>query len=217
MRGPASRALIVALWPLAAFSAPTREVGEDYQVDYQRSPGMSVQVQAPTGSTVEIRQGVQTVARGPAPLALRPQVAGELVVTIKARNGARWETHVEARARSRVVLQAWPGRVRTRVTVTPADDAVAQPMRDAAFLDLASTLGAAAANHRLATLTGRAGDARFTAVQGGELMDLFERPADRIRVLGWLKPRLVDPDNAIGLSGRFTLVADRRRAEKLLR
>jgi len=202
----------LAGWAATGTPSSAREVGDDYQLDYVHARGAVLQVAGPVGASVEIFEGLKTVAQGTAPVTYQAPTAGVFIVSLRTAARKSWEMHVATRDGMRAVLHAWPGRVRTRLSVVNSGNA-AKPLAPAAFSSLASELAQKAPLQRFAALQAAAGSARFSALQASELLDAFPEAHERLRVLGWVRRRLVDPDNAIGLTGRFTLLADRRKAQ----
>lgn len=62
----------------------------------------------------------------------------------------------------------------------------------------------------------RTSEGGFTVDQLGQLVDLFNFSEEKVKVVEIVKPRLVDPQNAFKLYGRFTFDADKKKVKAIL-
>ncbi|HUJ27777.1 MAG TPA: DUF4476 domain-containing protein [Myxococcales bacterium] len=192
--------------PVAA--PPARVIEESATVEYRaQAEGRSlVEVAAPAGAAVDVREGQALVARDVAPMSAKAEADHWYTVSARLPSGAVKETRVQARA----------GQV---ASVSFADSAPQgpQPMSREAFKDFVHAMDVEAGDEaKLGLLKSAAAHEWFTAAMAGVIIDHVVHRENKLRAVPIVKDRILDKENAFWLYEHFTYREDKARVQEMI-
>jgi hypothetical protein len=188
--------------------APPPVVGEEVAVEYrQQSDGQAlIEVAAPVGARVDVREGQALVGRDAAPMAVKAQADHWYTVSARLPSGAAREAKVQARAAQVASLRF--------NDVAPQGP---QPMSRDAFKDFTHALDMEAGDEaKLNLLRSAASHEWFTASMAGVVIDHIVHRENKLQAVPILKDRILDRENAFWLYQHFTYREDKARVQEML-
>ena len=194
--------------PAAEAPPPARVVEESATVEYRaQAEGRSLlEVAAPPGAQVDVREGQALVGRDLAPMSVSAQPDHWYVVAARLPSGAVRETKVQARA--------------GQVASVRFDDLAPQgpqPMSRDAFKDFVHALDIEAGDEaKLNLLRTAASRDWFTAAMAGVVIDHVVHRENKLAAVPILKDRILDRENAFWLYQHFTYREDKAKVQEIL-
>jgi len=194
--------------PAAEAPPPARVVEESATVEYRaQAEGRSLlEVAAPPGAQVDVREGQALVGRDLAPMSVSAQPDHWYVVAARLPSGAVRETKVQARA--------------GQVASVRFDDLAPQgpqPMSRDAFKDFVHALDIEAGDEaKLNLLRTAASRDWFTAAMAGVVIDHVVHRENKLAAVPILKDRILDRENAFWLYQHFTYREDKAKVQEML-
>ena len=194
--------------PAPAAAPPARVVEQSATVEYRaQAEGKSlIEVAAPAGAAVDVREGQALVGRDTAPMSAKAEPDHWYVVSARLPSGAVRETKVQARA----------GQV---ASVSFADDVPQgpQPMSREAFKDFVHAMDVEAGDEaKLGLLKSAAAHEWFTAAMAGVVIDHIVHRENKLRAVPLVKDRILDKENAFWLYEHFTYREDKAKVQEML-
>ncbi len=188
--------------------APAPVIGEEVAVEYRaQSDGQSlIEVAAPTGARVDIREGQALIGRDVAPMAANVQADHWYTVSARLPSGAAREAKVQARA----------GQVAS-LRFNDVEPQGPQPMSRDAFKDFVHALDTEPGDEaKLNLLRSAASHEWFTAAMAGVIIDHIVHRESKLQAVPILKDRILDRENAFWLYQHFTYREDKARVQEML-
>lgn len=188
--------------------APARIIDENATVEYRaQAEGKAlVEVAAPQGARVDIREGQALAGRDVAPMSVKAEADHWYVVAARLASGATREIKVQARA----------GQV---ASVRFQDSAPTGPqaMSREAFKDFLHAIDIEPGDDaKLGLLRTAASREWFTAAMAGVLIDHIVRRDGKLSAVPILKDRILDRENAFWLYQHFTYREDKAKVQEML-
>ena len=192
--------------PATVVTAPA-PVGEEVAVDYRtQSEGQAlIEVAAPPGARVDVREGQALVGRGTAPMAVKAQPDHWYMIGARLPSGAVREAKVQARA----------GQVASlRFVDVPQGP---QAMSREAFKGFLQALDEEPGDQgKLNLLRSAAAKQWFTSAMAGVLIDHIVYRENKLAAVPILKDRILDRENAFWLYQHFTYREDKAKVQEIL-
>lgn len=191
----------------ATVVAPPPAVGEDVGVDYRtQSDGQAlIEVAAPAGARVDVREGQALVGRDTAPMAVKAEADHWYMVGARLPSGAVREAKVQARA----------GQVASLRFVDVAQGP--QAMSREAFKGFLQALDEEPGDQaKLNLLRSAAAKQWFTSAMAGVIIDHIVYRENKLAAVPILKDRILDRENAFWLYQHFTYREDKAKVQEIL-
>ena len=187
---------------------PARVVEQSATVQYRaQAEGKSlVEVAAPAGARVDVREGQALLGRDVAPMTVSAEPDHWYVVEARLPSGTVRETKVQARA----------GQVAS-VHFDDTAPAGPQAMSRDAFKDFLHSLDIEAGDEaKLGLLRSAAAHEWFTSAMAGVLIDHVVHRDNKLAAVPILKDRILDKENAFWLYQHFTYREDKAKVQEML-
>ena len=182
-------------------------VGEEVAVDYRtQTDGQAlIEVAAPPGARVDIREGQALVGRDTAPMAVKAEADHWYMIGARLPSGAVREAKVQARA----------GQVASlRFVDVPQGP---QAMSREAFKGFLQALDAEPGDQaKLNLLRSAAAKQWFTSAMAGVIIDHIVYRENKLAAVPILKDRILDRENAFWLYQHFTYREDKAKVQEIL-
>src|SRR5437764_964374 len=182
-------------------------VGEEVAVDYRtQTDGQAlIEVAAPPGARVDIREGQALVGRDTAPMAVKAEADHLCMIGARLPSGAVREAKVQARA----------GQVASlRFVDVPQGP---QAMSREAFKGFLQALDEEPGDQgKLNLLRSAAAKQWFTSAMAGVLIDHIVYRENKLAAVPILKDRILDRENAFWLYQHFTYREDKAKVQEIL-
>jgi len=182
-------------------------VGEEVAVDYRtQSDGQAlIEVAAPAGARVDVREGQAVVGRDTAPMAVQAQADHWYMIGARLPSGAVREAKVQARA----------GQVASlRFVDVPQGP---QAMSREAFKGFLQALDEEPGDQaKLNLLRSAAAKQWFTSAMAGVIIDHVVYRENKLAAVPILKDRILDRENAFWLYQHFTYREDKAKVQEIL-
>lgn len=194
--------------PAPVAAPPARVVEESAAVAYRpQADGQSlVEVAAPAGAAVDIRDGQALVGRDLAPMTAKAEPDHWYTVAARLPSGATRETKVQARA----------GQVAS-VSFTDGAPQGPQAMSREAFKEFVHAMDVEAGDEaKLGLLKSAAAHEWFTAAMAGVIIDHVVHRENKLRAVPLIKDRILDKENAFWLYEHFTYREDKAKVQEML-
>jgi len=193
--------------PSPATVMPPPVVGEEVAVEYRTHPeGQAlIEIAAPAGARVDVREGQALVGRDTAPMAIKAEADHWYMVAARLPSGAAREAKVQARA----------GQVASlRFVDVPQGP---QAMSREAFKGFLQALDEEPGDQtKLNLLRSAAARQWFTAAMAGVLIDHIVYRENKLAAVPILKNRILDRENAFWLYQHFTYREDKAKVQEIL-
>ena len=187
---------------------PAPVVEENVAVEYRpQSEGKTLlEVAAPAGARVDVREGQALIGRDVAPMAVRAEADHWYVVSARLPSGDVREAKVQARA----------GQIASVRFAEPVPQGP-QAMSHDAFKDFVHNLDEEAGDDaKLRLLRSAAAHEWFTAAMAGVLIDHVVHRENKLLAVPLLKDRILDRENAFWLYQHFTYREDKAKVQEML-
>jgi hypothetical protein len=187
---------------------PARVVEQSATVEYRaQAEGKAlVEVSAPAGAQVDVREGQALIAREVAPMSAKAEADHWYTIGARLPSGAVKETRVQARA----------GQVAS-VRFDDVGPVGPQPMSKEAFKDFVHAMDVEAGDEaKLGLLKSAAAREWFTAAMAGVIIDHVVHRENKLRAVPIVKDRILDRENAFWLYEHFTYREDKAKVQELL-
>src|SRR3954470_19375843 len=194
--------------PAPVVAAPAPVVGDEVAVEYrQQSDGQAlIEIAAPTGARVDVREGQALVGRDVAPMSVKAEADHWYTVAARLPSGAAREAKVQARAAQVASLRF--------VDVAPQGP---QPMSREAFKDFVHAVDLEAGDDaKLNLIRSAATHEWFTASMAGVLIDHVVHRENKLQAVPILKDRILDRENEFWLYQHFTYREEKARVQEML-
>lgn len=194
--------------PPAAVVLPAPVTEENVAVEYRpQAEGKTlIEVAAPAGARVDVREGQALTGRDVAPMAVNAEADHWYVVASRLPSGELRETKVQARAG-----QIASVHFAMEVPQGP------QTMSREAFKEFVQNLDAEAGDDaKLRLIKSAAAHDWFTAAMAGVLIDHIVHRDNKLLAVPLLKDRILDRENAFWLYQHFTYRDDRAKVQEML-
>jgi hypothetical protein len=193
--------------PATAAVVPAPAVGDDVAVEYRtQSAGQAmIEVAAPAGARVDIREGQALVGRDTAPMAITVQPDHWYAVAARLPSGANREARVQARASQVASLRF--------IDAPQAPQAMSREAFRAFLQALDEEPGDAA---KLNLLRSAAAKQWFTSAMAGVIIDHIVHRENKLAAVPILKDRILDRENAFWLYQHFTYREDKAKVQEIL-
>jgi hypothetical protein len=218
-------------------SAVIESSSEAYRLVYEPNPdGLTLmRVLSPEGAQCQVFDGKTLVVTDDVPLSFAATPDKFYRIILRMPDGLSWEKKLSARRRQTGSLWVFPpGAAPTPQTLTIAPvlptvpppafvpppvaaPARSQGMSDGDFRGLKSAIEQESfPRTKMNVLTTAASGSYFTVDQVGELVDLFDFPNDKVKVVEVVRARLLDRQNGYRLYSHFDFPNDKERVKQLL-
>jgi hypothetical protein len=191
----------------AAVLAPPPVVGEEVAVDYRtQSEGHAlIEVAAPAGARIDVREGQALIGRDTAPMAIKAEADHWYMIGARLPSGAVREAKVQARA----------GQVASlRFVDVPQGP---QAMSREAFKGFLQALDEEPGDQaKLNLLRSAASKQWFTSAMAGVILDHIVYRESKLAAVPILKDRILDRENAFWLYQHFTYREDKAKVQEIL-
>ena len=194
--------------PVVEAPMPARIIEENATVEYRaQAEGKAlVEVAAPQGARVDVREGQALVGREVAPMSVKAESDHWYVVAARLPSGATREIKVQARS----------GQVAS-VRFQDTEPTGPQAMSRDAFKDLLHSVDTEAGDDaKLGLLRSAASREWFTAAMAGVLIDHIVHRDGKLAAVTVLKDRILDRENAFWLYQHFTYREDKAKVQEML-
>jgi uncharacterized protein DUF4476 len=182
-------------------------VGEEVAVDYRtQTDGQAlIEVAAPPGARVDVREGQALVGRDTAPMAVKAEADHWYMIGARLPSGAVREAKVQARA----------GQVASlRFVDVPQGP---QAMSREAFKGFLQALDEEPGDQpKLNLLRSAAAKQWFTSAMAGVIIDHIVYRESKLAAVPILKDRILDRENAFWLYQHFTYREDKAKVQEIL-
>jgi hypothetical protein len=194
--------------PPVAEVRPAPVVEENVAVEYRpQSEGNTLlEVAAPAGARVDVREGEALAGRDVAPMTVRAEADHWYTVAARLPTGEVRETKVQARA----------GQIAS-VHFATAVPQGPQAMSREAFKDFVHNLDEEAGDDaKLRLIRSAATHEWFTSAMAGVLIDHVVHRDNKLLAVPILKNRILDRENAFWLYQHFTYREDKAKVQEML-
>jgi hypothetical protein len=193
--------------PAPAAVQPPPVIGEEVAVDYRtQSEGHAlIEVAAPAGARIDVREGQALIGRDTAPMAIKAEPDHWYMVGARLPSGAIREAKVQARAGQvaslRFVDVPQGPRAMSREAFKGFLQALDEEPGDQAKLNL---------------LRSAASKQWFTSAMAGVILDHIVYRESKLAAVPILKDRILDRENAFWLYQHFTYREDKAKVQEIL-
>ena len=210
----------------------TLETASGYTLAFRPNPdGFTlVKVVGPFGARVRIFDQSELVTSDELPLACKALPDHVYRVAIRRRDGAVFEKRIRARSGMTATLfvgqappevASWSGSPEPMAAPPPPPPPPPpmgpQPMADSDFAQLASAISAEPfPSNKIDVLRTAVPSAYFTCAQVGRLVDLYDFPNDKVKVVALTREHILDRQNGFTLYQHFAFPGDKDRVQRLL-
>lgn len=194
--------------PPAAEVRPAQVLEEDVSVEYRpQSEGRTLlEVAAPTGARVDVREGQALAGRDVAPMTVKAEADHWYVVSARLPSGELRETKVQARA----------GQIASVRFATPLPKGPEAMSREA-FKSFVHNVDMEAGDEaKLRLIKSAASHEWFTSAMAGVLIDHVVHRDNKLLAVPLLKDRILDRENAFWLYQHFTYREDKAKVQEML-
>jgi hypothetical protein len=183
---------------------PADEVAVEYRA--QAEGQALIEVAAPAGARVDVREGQALIGRDTAPMTVKAQPDHWYAIAARLPSGAARDVKVQARG----------GQIAS-LRFTDAAPQGPQAMSREAFKGFVQTMDEEAGDEaKLNLLRGAASHQWFTSAMAGVLIDHVVHRENKLVAVQVLKDRILDRENAFWLYQHFTYREDKAKVQEML-